>query len=55
MQIASNTDKKLEIYLKNSEIGNLPTTDVPAGSTAFVIDTSAVLIFDNDTSTWVEL
>lgn len=55
MQIASNTDKKMEIYCKNAEIGNLPTKDVPVGSSAFVIDTGAVLIFDNDTSSWVAL
>lgn len=55
MQVANSTDKTLEFYITSSEISNLPTKDVPVGSSAFVLDTSAVLIFNNDTKTWVEL
>ena len=52
MQIASNTDKKVEIYLINSEVGSLPTTDIPVGSKAYVVDTDAEYTFYN--GTWYE-
>ena len=50
--IASNTDKKLELYLLEADVSNLPVTDIPIGSKAYVLDTDAEYTFFN--GTWYE-
>ena len=45
IEMASNKDQKLEFYLKSDDIASLPTTDVPVGSKAYVVDTDAEYTF----------
>ena len=47
MQIASNTDKKLEYYFTASEQSNLPTTGIPVGSKGHEVDTGKTYTFYN--------
>ena len=52
IEVCNSTDKKLEYYLLAADISNLPTTDVPAGSKAYVVDTDAEYTFLG--GTWYE-
>lgn len=44
-----------EFNCKSSDIENLPTENIPNGSTAFVFDIPTVYVFDVETKTWSEL
>ncbi len=48
-----NNEEGAEFRCKSSEISNLPTEDVPANSTCFLIDTQEVICYDSDTKTWI--
>lgn len=45
IEVCNSTDKKLEYYLLETDIADLPTTDVPVGSKAYVVDTDAEYTF----------
>ena len=45
IEVCNSTDKKLEYYLLSDDIADLPTTDVPAGSKAYCVDTDAEYTF----------
>ena len=48
-----NNEKGAEFRCKSSEVLDLPTEDVPANSTCFIIDTQEMVCFDADTKTWI--
>lgn len=48
-----NNEKDAQFRCKSSEVLNLPTEDVPANSTCFIIDTQEIVCFDADTKTWI--
>ena len=50
IEVCNNTDQKLEFYLESTDISDLPTTNVPVGSTAFCYDTGDVYVFSGSWS-----
>ncbi len=54
IEVCSSTDKKLEFYLDSEDITDLPTEDVPVGSTAHCVDTGVDYVFHVKTKTWYE-
>ena len=54
IEYINSTDNKIEFQLLEADIDKLPT-NVPAGSSVFVLDTKAVYIFHEQSKTWIEL
>lgn len=48
-----NNESGAEFRCKSTDVPNLPTEDVPANSTCFIIDTKKLICFDADTKTWI--
>lgn len=54
VEVAEVKDSVYSFQLYNTDLSNLPT-DVAAGSTALVLDTSEVYVFHQQSKTWNKL